>query len=60
MFAALQAQWRGYSAFVFYKKMNRAAITFQCAWRGKVARKDLKKLKMVSFLLYLCYIMKLG
>lgn len=29
-------------------RIKAAAITTQCAWRGKVARRELRKLKMVS------------
>jgi hypothetical protein len=27
--------------------LKKAAITTQCAWRGRVARRELRKLKMV-------------
>jgi myosin-5 len=31
---------------VYHKKLKRAAIVAQCRWRGKIARKELRKLKM--------------
>ena len=44
----LQARWRGHRCFAYYKKLIKAAILTQCRWRGRVARKELRKLKMVS------------
>lgn len=43
-----QSQCRRYLARLHYMKLKKAAITTQCAWRGKVARKELRKLKMVT------------
>ncbi|GKC27336.1 myosin 2, partial [Tanacetum coccineum] len=39
---------RKFLAQLHYKKAKKAAVTIQCAWRGKVARKELKKLKMAA------------
>ena len=36
-----------------YLRMKKAAITTQCGWRVKVARRELRKLKMVTFFLHL-------
>lgn len=33
--------------------LKKAALTTQCAWRGKVARKELRNLKMVILRPYL-------
>lgn len=44
----LQARWRGHRCFAYYRKLIKAAILTQCRWRGRVARKELRKLKMVS------------
>lgn len=44
----LQARWRGHRCFAYYKKLIKAAIITQCRWRGRIARKELRKLKMVS------------
>lgn len=42
-----QSRSRVFLARLHYRKLKKAAITTQCAWRGKVARKELKNLKMV-------------
>ncbi|KAH9729017.1 Myosin-6 [Citrus sinensis] len=39
---------RKYLARLHYMKLKKAAITTQCAWRGKVARRELRKLKMAA------------
>ncbi|GAB2262831.1 hypothetical protein Droror1_Dr00003828 [Drosera rotundifolia] len=44
----IQAYWRSYKAFSYYKKLNRAALVTQCRWRGKLGRKELRKLKMAA------------
>jgi hypothetical protein len=43
-------------------KIKKAAITTQCAWRGRVARKELRNLKMVttsSFVMFSFYLLGL-
>lgn len=45
----LQAQWRCHQAYSYYKKLQRAIIVSQCGWRCRVARRELRKLKMVGF-----------
>lgn len=45
-----QSHCRKYLVRLHYMKLKKAAITTQCAWRGKVARRELRKLKMVNFL----------
>jgi hypothetical protein len=47
MFLALQAHWRGYNAFSYYRKLQCAAISFQCAMRSHIARRELKLLQRV-------------
>ncbi|CAL5369487.1 unnamed protein product [Camellia sinensis] len=44
----VQSHCRKYLACLHYTKLKKAAITTQCAWRGKVARRELKKLKMAA------------
>lgn len=48
-----QSQCRKYLAQLHYMRLKKAAITTQCAWRGKVARKELRSLKMVTTLSFL-------
>lgn len=35
-----------------YLRVRNAAVSTQCAWRGKVARRELRKLKLVRLLFY--------
>ncbi|KAL4591086.1 hypothetical protein LXL04_004035 [Taraxacum kok-saghyz] len=35
-------------AVKFYKELNRGAIVTQCRWRGKLAKRELRKLKMAA------------
>nr|GMC63651.1 myosin-11 isoform X1 [Ipomoea batatas] len=42
----IQAQWRCNKAYMQYKKLKRGAIVSQCRWRGRVARRELRKLKL--------------
>ncbi|KAL6968220.1 hypothetical protein U1Q18_034022 [Sarracenia purpurea var. burkii] len=44
----MQAHWRGHRAFSYYKKLKRASIVTQCRWRGIIARRELRKLKMAA------------
>ena len=46
--SVLQSQCRKYLARLHYMKIKKAAIATQCAWRVKVARKELRTLKMVT------------
>lgn len=45
----LQANWHRHRDFKYYKKLMRSAIVTQTRWRGRIARKELRKLKMVGF-----------
>ena len=52
-----QSQCRKYLAHLHYMRLKKAAITTQCAWRGRVARKELRKLKMVTIsFFFLCFV----
>ncbi|KAF6139301.1 hypothetical protein GIB67_021511 [Kingdonia uniflora] len=42
----IQTQWRGFQARSAYKQQKKATLTFQCLWRGRIARKELRKLKI--------------
>lgn len=46
-----QSHWRGYYAVNQYLWLKVAAIATQCAWRSRMARKELQTLKMVRELL---------
>ena len=47
-----QARWRCHKAAKYYKRLKKGAIVTQCRWRGRVARRELRKLKMVSFYVF--------
>uniref|UniRef100_A0A3Q7H835 Dilute domain-containing protein n=1 Tax=Solanum lycopersicum TaxID=4081 RepID=A0A3Q7H835_SOLLC len=44
----LQAHARGHAAYSYYRSLQRAAIITQCGWRRRVARKELRNLKMAA------------
>ncbi|KAJ7533864.1 hypothetical protein O6H91_13G068100 [Diphasiastrum complanatum] len=44
----IQAQWRGFIARDYYKHIQKAALTFQCSWRCRTARRELKMLKLAA------------
>jgi hypothetical protein len=60
IFLALQAHWRGYNAFSYYRKLQCAAISFQCAMRSHIARRELKLLQRVCVCLLLFSFCVLG
>ncbi|KAF2536369.1 hypothetical protein F2Q68_00019956 [Brassica cretica] len=43
-----QAQWRCHRATSYYKKLKKGVILSQSRWRGRLAKKELRKLKMAS------------
>jgi hypothetical protein len=43
----LQAHLRSHIAYSYYKSLQKAALVTQCGWRRRVARKELRNLKMV-------------
>ena len=49
IFSEIQTCWRRYKAHSDYVKLKKAGLTLQCIWRGRIARKELRKLKMVNF-----------
>ncbi|KAL8112317.1 hypothetical protein AgCh_019861, partial [Apium graveolens] len=42
----IQSRWRGHRDFAYYRKLIRASIFTQCRWRVRVAKQELRKLKM--------------
>ncbi|KAL8551915.1 hypothetical protein ACS0TY_000820 [Phlomoides rotata] len=44
----IQTRWRCHRAASYYRKLKRGTIVAQCRWRGRVAKKDLRKLKMAA------------
>ncbi|KAK3036849.1 hypothetical protein RJ639_031467, partial [Escallonia herrerae] len=44
----IQAHWRCHRAFSYHKKLIRASVVTQCRWRGRIARRELRKLKMTD------------
>ncbi|WZZ11437.1 hypothetical protein YC2023_097358 [Brassica napus] len=44
----VQAQWRCHRATTYYKKLKNGVIVSQTRWRGRLARRELRKLKMAS------------
>ncbi|KAK4754045.1 hypothetical protein SAY87_002149 [Trapa incisa] len=44
----IQANWRRHHAHSYYKRLQKAAIISQCGWRSRVARRELRKLKMAA------------
>ncbi|WZZ79808.1 hypothetical protein YC2023_100380 [Brassica napus] len=43
-----RAQWRCHRATTYYKKLKNGVIISQTRWRGRLARRELRKLKMAS------------
>ncbi|CAK9144802.1 unnamed protein product [Ilex paraguariensis] len=44
----LQTQWRRFHALSAYNQQKKANLTLQCLWRARVARKELRKLRMAA------------
>ncbi|XP_020698771.1 myosin-17 isoform X2 [Dendrobium catenatum] len=44
----IQAKWKSHRDYVYYKNLKKATITYQCAWRQRLARRELRKLKMAA------------
>ncbi|KAE8667135.1 Myosin-12 [Hibiscus syriacus] len=42
----IQAHWRCYQAYSYYKSLQKAVLISQCGWRCRVARRELRNLKM--------------
>ncbi|XP_065866734.1 myosin-9-like isoform X2 [Euphorbia lathyris] len=47
-FRAISAHWRCHRASLYYKRLKRGAIVSQTRWRGTIARRELRKLKMAA------------
>lgn len=45
--ARMQAHVRGHTEYSYYRSLQKAAIVTQCGWRQRVARRELRKLRMV-------------
>ncbi|KAL6610563.1 hypothetical protein ACP70R_040532 [Stipagrostis hirtigluma subsp. patula] len=44
----IQAQWRCHRDYLNFRKMKRSVLIYQCAWRRRTARGELRKLKMAA------------
>ncbi|KZV36622.1 myosin-9 [Dorcoceras hygrometricum] len=44
----IQAWWRCRIASIYFQKLKRGAIAAQCRWRGRNAKRELRKLKMAA------------
>ncbi|KAH6804802.1 Myosin family protein with Dil domain-containing protein [Perilla frutescens var. hirtella] len=44
----IQTRWRCLRASSYYKKLKRGTVLAQCQWRGRIAKKELRKLKMAA------------
>lgn len=44
----IQTQWRLHKARSAYLKQKKASLMLQCLWRGRVGRKELRKLRMAA------------
>ncbi|PKI58889.1 hypothetical protein CRG98_020728 [Punica granatum] len=44
----VQTEWRRFKALSTYRRQKQATLTFQCLWRMKSSRKELKKLRMAA------------
>uniref|UniRef100_A0A7N0ZY67 Myosin-12 n=1 Tax=Kalanchoe fedtschenkoi TaxID=63787 RepID=A0A7N0ZY67_KALFE len=46
--AIIQTEWRRHQALKTYIQKKKLTLAIQCLWRGKLGRKELKKLKMAA------------
>ncbi|CAL0308812.1 unnamed protein product [Lupinus luteus] len=44
----VQARWRCHKAASYYKRLKKGSVVTQCRWRGRLARRELRKLKMAA------------
>ncbi|KAI9077942.1 hypothetical protein K1719_040071 [Acacia pycnantha] len=44
----IQAWWRCRKATIYYKRLKKSTIVAQCRWRGRLGRRELRKLKMAA------------
>ncbi|XP_074565345.1 myosin-17-like isoform X2 [Curcuma longa] len=44
----IQCRWHSHRDYSHYKRLQKAALTYQCSWRQKLARRELRKLRMAA------------
>ncbi|KAK6136097.1 hypothetical protein DH2020_030202 [Rehmannia glutinosa] len=44
----IQARWRCHRSSSYYRKLKRGTLKAQCRWRGRIAKRELRKLKMAA------------
>ncbi|XP_042387106.1 myosin-17-like isoform X2 [Zingiber officinale] len=44
----IQSCCRSHRDYLYYKRLQKATLTYQCAWRQRLARRELRKLKMAA------------
>ncbi|XP_042444067.1 myosin-17-like [Zingiber officinale] len=44
----IQCRWHGHRDYSYYKRLQKATLTYQCSWRQKLARRELRKLRMAA------------
>ncbi|XP_022859055.1 myosin-12-like isoform X1 [Olea europaea var. sylvestris] len=44
----IQTEWRRFHALSVHNRVKKANITLQCLWRARIARKELRKLRMAA------------
>ncbi|XP_042377682.1 myosin-17-like [Zingiber officinale] len=44
----IQCRWHSHRDYSYYKRLQKATLTFQCSWRQKLARRELRKLRMAA------------
>jgi myosin V len=49
--ATLQSTWRRRKVVMLFQHYRQATVAIQCAWRQKLARRELRRLKMVIWFL---------
>lgn len=52
----MQARWRCHKFTAYYKRLKGGTLKAQTRWRGKIARRALRKLKMVSNLFFFFFL----
>ncbi|CAH1430894.1 unnamed protein product [Lactuca virosa] len=44
----IQTRWRCHKHSAYYKRLKKGSLVTQCRWRGRIARRELRKLKMAA------------
>ncbi|KAK4410989.1 Myosin-12 [Sesamum angolense] len=47
-YLCLSTQWRSFHALSAYNRLKKSTIAVQCLWRARIARKELRKLRMAA------------